>query len=348
MRRRRLPARCVGATRLFQTINSDGTDLYGSNESSSVCLTIQTNRLTSASGKAVCRYALGGAARSAQPESLALKYRDIISQHDEEVAPFYFYYNPHRYPAFLSGVRQTFTNDEIAANNHRKDLFLASGGTERSPTELDERLKDALVHSGGDYLDAFVIEYVCPYELASDKHLEKAIDHVHNMKKQGKVRYVIASTHSHYVGSALASATLPDGKTPAFDGLMLRYSMSHKNGAESLSLPSALERNIPVLAFTTTRWNRLQSDPPIETDSLPSTADCIKFSLDHPAVEVVLHSARDEEELEEAMMSLLSSSSSGQSTWLSEEECNRWRTYGDDEGKWNEDDQFDEYPEEAS
>ena len=210
------------------------------------------------------------------------------------------------------GLRtHSFTDDENS-DTHRKDVFLASGGTDRSLSSLDERLNDALAHSGGDYLDAFVLEYVCPHELASDerlgRELEQAIEHVHLMKKEGKIRYVMASTHSHSVGSALASATLPSGKdTSAFDGLMLRYNLSHRVAAESLSLPKALEKNIPVLAFTTTRWNRLQSDPPMVADSLPSTSDCLKFALHHPAVEIVLHSARDYgNELDEALPPLFS------------------------------------------
>ena len=324
---------------------------------------MHTNKLTTASGKPVCRYALGGAARTVQPESLPLKYGDILSNldhQDADAAPFCFYYNPHRYPAFLSGVAESFIGDE--SNYDRKDVFLASGGTELSPTALDQRLNDALVHSGGEYLDAFMLEYICPYELLLEgdnqqqqlgEELMGAIEHVHKMKKDGKVRHVMASTHSHVVGKALALATLSDdGMTPAFDGLMLRYSMSHKNAAESLSLPAALERNIPVLAFTTTRWNRHQTaNPPTTTSGdtqPPSSADCIKFALDHPAVEVVLHSARDEEELEESLLPILSASSNGQySTWLSKKERDCWRTYGSDEKLWNENDSFDEYPEES-
>mmetsp|Transcript_15681 Transcript_15681/g.33759 ORF Transcript_15681/g.33759 Transcript_15681/m.33759 type:complete len:168 (+) Transcript_15681:878-1381(+) len=166
----------------------------------------------------------------------------------------------------------------------------------------------------------------------------------------------MASTHSHVVGAALASAKLlPSShpETPAFDALMLRYSMSHRNAAESLSFPKAMENNIPVLAFTTTRWNRLQSDPPPSTMMMdgfrPTTSECLKFALHHPAVEVVLHSARDEEELDEALLPLLSSSlaTSKRTGWLSEEECEQWRVYGSDEARWNEDDAFDEYPEES-
>ncbi|KAL7552310.1 hypothetical protein ACHAWF_015552 [Thalassiosira exigua] len=319
---------------------------------------IYTAKLTTASGKPVCRYALGGAARSVQSEYLPLEYRDLLSRHAGDVAPFYFYYNPHRYPAFLSGIADSFISEDGESKNLRRDMFIASGGSERSHEELDQRLRDALAFSGGDYLDGFVLEYVCPYELTPDNQMDsemaKSIEHVHKMKDEGKVRYVIASTHSHAVGAALASATLPShpdngpGRTPAFDALMLRYSMSHKIAAETLSFPNALGNNIPVLAFTTTRWNRLQYESapvPAKSSLRPTTSDCIKFALRHPAVEVVLHSARDEEELEESLLPLISSSS--HSNWLSEDQLEQWRLYGRHEAEWNGKDDFDEYPKES-
>jgi len=326
------------------------TKLYADIDDNNCC-TIGTSKLKTKSGKQVCRYALGGAARSTQPKSLPLKYRDMLIDLGEDIAPFYFYYNPHRYQKFMSGVRESFTDDETY-QNYRDNLFFASGGTDRSIDELDQRLEDALVHCGGDYLDAFVLEYVCPYELTSDKQqidteLRLAIEHVHKMKNDGKIRYVMSSTRSHEVGSVLASTKLEDGITPAFDSLMLRYSMSHRNAAESISLPKALDNNIPVLAFTTTRWNRLQSNPPTDnTNSYPTTSDCIKFALQHPAIDIVIHSARDDDELDESILPLISTASK-QSTWLSEDEYDLWRAYGNDEVKWNEDDSFDEYPEES-
>jgi aryl-alcohol dehydrogenase-like predicted oxidoreductase len=325
---------------------TQSTATHISSHDDDVC--IYTNALTTASGKPICRYALGGAARSTQPESLPLKYQEILTQQAGHAAPIYFYYNPHRYEAFMSGVRESFSNDKSTLT--RKDVFLFSGGSEFSIEELDDRLNNALVHSDGEYLDAFVLEYICPYELSSDKQqigsdLEQAIAHLHEWKKKGKVRYVMASTHSHLVGSVLASAQM-DGM-PVFDALMLRYNMSHKNAAESLSLSAALENNIPVLAFTTTRWNRLQSNSPNNDRPYPTTSDCIKFALQHPGVEIVIHSARDEEELDDAILPLLSASATKQSAWLSEDEYDQWRIHGNDEVKWNDDDSFDEYPEES-
>ena len=129
--------------------------------------------------------------------------------------------------------------------------------------------------------------------------------------------------------------------------------LSHRNAAESLLFPKAMENNIPVLAFTTICWNQLQFDPPstmLMMDGFcPTTLECLKFALYHPAVEVVLHSVLDEEELDKALLPLLSLSlaMSKQTSWLSEEECGQWYAYGSDEARWNKDDVFDEYLEES-
>eukprot|EP00797_Seminavis_robusta_P011351 Sro1856_g301990.1 Aldo/keto reductase family (159) ;mRNA; r:10351-10827 len=148
-------------------------------------------------------------------------------------------------------------------------------------------------------------------------------------KRQGLVRHVGASTHSHEVGALLAAED-------AIETVMLRYSMSHKDAAERLSFPACAQYDKPVLAFTTTRWNRLQDGHHEWDDDAPSTGDCLSFALQSPLVECILHSARDEEELEEALMGFHQS--------MSKEKVDQWRSYGDLD--WNSGDGFDEYPEE--
>jgi hypothetical protein len=76
-----------------------------------------TKSFTTASGLPVSRYGLGGAARSTQPSSLASLYFDEIKRQEENVAPFYFYYNPHRYPGFMSGIKQ------VCSTQNREDIL---------------------------------------------------------------------------------------------------------------------------------------------------------------------------------------------------------------------------------
>ena len=293
---------------------------------------------STASGFPVCRYALGGAARSQQPLSLPALYYDILASTNTENnnnkfpngAPFYFYYNPHRYPAFMSGIQELCTVND---SERRRDIFIASGGTERSTHDMEQRLNDALEKCGGEFLDLFILEYICPYEMDSitdslGTDLLEAMEQAKTWKDQGLIRYIGASTHSHNVGRVLAD-------TDGIDTVMLRYSMSHKDAAENISFPACRRNDKPVLAFTTTRWNNLQ-DGHVEWDQDPPTSgECISFALAaQPPVEVVLHSARDEEELMESL---------GGCRAMPMNEIASWRSYG--ALSWN-CDGFDEYPEE--
>lgn len=283
-----------------------------------------SHAFTTVSGSPVCRYALGGAARSTQPSSLPGVYYDILQDDDEQQygAPFYFYYNPHRYPDFMSGVAELCSDDK-----RREGLFIASGGTDRSHGAMEQRLQDALNKCGGSYLDLFIVEYACSYEL---DQVQNAIQQALEWKEQGLVRYVGASTHSHKVGQRLAN----NGGMMMLDTLMLRYGMSHKDAAEKLSFAACMKHKIPVLAFTTTRWNSLQDGHRDWNDAPPTTGECLSFALQQP-VEVILHSARDKDELLEAL--------EGLDDDMSDEDINKWRTYGD--LAWNQDG-FDEYPKE--
>lgn len=290
---------------------------------------------------------MGGAARSTQPASLAALYCQLL-QHNNKAAPFFFYYNPHRYPAFLSGIHQV-----LEQQTPRNDVFVASGGTDRSPTALNQRLMDALQHCGGEYLDLFVVEYVCPEELTTTKsvvsdsddntplherlqagpQLNQALAHLQGLVQTGQIRHVAISTHSHLVGAVLA-------RHEAVEALLLRYGPSHCQAAEQLSLPAARHYRKPAVAFTTTRWNALLAakDNDDTSGPAPTASDCLSFALSAGAeVEVVLHSARDEQELHHAVQNLRIN--------LNDDQIQTLREYG---RTWETSDLdgYDEYPEE--
>lgn len=293
------------------------------------------------SGFPVCRYALGGAARSDQPQSLPLTYVQRLKGSGEKGlfettgAPCFFYYNPHRYPAFMNGIE-----DICKEKDMRRNMFVISGGADRSFDAMEKRLKDSLARCGDDYLDMFILEYVCPYDLEEkdgnmivdpDSELGYAIRQAQEWKEKGLVRHVGASTHSHRVGAALA---INEG----LDTLMLRYSMSHQNAANRLSFPACSKERKPVLAFCTTRWNKLQNGHDQWNGDSPTTGDCLSFALaTKPSpVEIVLHSARDEVELDEALLGFRSE--------MPNDELDSWSAFG--RLSWNQDG-FDEYPEES-
>jgi len=61
-----------------QYTSTSHTKLYADKDDNNSC-TIGTSKLTTKSGKQVCRYALGGAARSTQPKSLPRLDQRILS-----------------------------------------------------------------------------------------------------------------------------------------------------------------------------------------------------------------------------------------------------------------------------
>ena len=99
----------------------------------------EPRELTTASGEPVSLYALGGAARSTQPEGLARRYVDAVG-----AGAFFFFYSPERYPAFLRGVRAVCGasadggNAEAAAPPlDRSRVYVAGGGAERDAAAME-------------------------------------------------------------------------------------------------------------------------------------------------------------------------------------------------------------------
>jgi aryl-alcohol dehydrogenase-like predicted oxidoreductase len=120
-----------------------------------------------------------------------------------------------------------------------------------------------------------------------------ALDALGKLKTRGEARYVAMSTHDF-------DTVVPLVQSGKLDAAMLRYNMAHKT-AESEAFPACLTAAVPVLAFTTTRWNTLQSGHRKWDDRPPSTADCISYALTHPAVSHVINGVRTTAELDEIM-----------------------------------------------
>mmetsp|Transcript_51336 Transcript_51336/g.164117 ORF Transcript_51336/g.164117 Transcript_51336/m.164117 type:complete len:115 (-) Transcript_51336:608-952(-) len=99
---------------------------------------------------------------------------------------------------------------------------------------------------------------------------------------------------------------------------MARYNMAHV-GAEAELFPEAAIRGLPVVAFTSTRWNSLQKGHPGWAGAPPGLGECASFCLRNEAVQVLLHSSRTEEELREL---------AGGAREMGAGEAERWREYG--------------------
>jgi hypothetical protein len=65
------------------------------------------------------------------------------------------------------------------------------------------------------------------------------------------------------------------------DFLMVRYNMAHTKSEWRL-FPVARARDVPVIAFTSTRWNTLTQTHPAWQDLPPTVAQCMDFCASHP------------------------------------------------------------------
>ena len=102
---------------------------------------------------------------------------------------------------------------------------------------------------------------------------------------------------------------------------MHRFNMAHRKAANEV-FPSAIAAQTPVVAFTATRWGTLLTPPDEWPGDAPGAADCYRFCLAQPAVELVLTAPKSVEELI-ANLDVLRSPA------MDAESREHWEQYGD-------------------
>jgi len=122
----------------------------------------------------------------------------------------------------------------------------------------------------------------------------------HDLVRRGLVRFLAMSGHNRPTHGALAA----DPGRPV-DVLMFRYNAAHR-GAETEIVPYLSGARPPgTIAYTATRWGRLLSPKRMPSGEPPlSAADCYRFVLSQPAVDVCLAGPASAAQAEEACRAL--------------------------------------------
>lgn len=197
---------------------------------------------------------------------------------------YYFFYSLD-FETMLNGL------GDLCAE-HRDEVVIATGSEARDLGALRTYRDDVLRKLGIDALDIFYLEYIAPHDdmealLASDG----ALCELERWKDEGLIHYVGVTTHNRPLSLDLIA-------TGRVEVLMHRYNMAHR-GAEAEVLPAARAADIPVVAFTCTRWGSLLEGHRDWTADVPCAADCYRYALHHPAVRMALTAPQSVGELRE-------------------------------------------------
>ncbi len=164
----------------------------------------------------------------------------------------------------------------IAASGRRDQLVLGIITYAHSARLTEYFLVKGLKTLGLEYADVLLLGWF-PKQPA-----KRILDGALQLKERGLVRYVGLTSHNRKLFPDLAR----EGHLDIFH---IRYNAAHR-GAESETFPFLKMESRPgVVSFTATDWKRLIKQgkmPPGE--AALSAADCYRFVLSHPAVDVCM------------------------------------------------------------
>ncbi len=178
--------------------------------------------------------------------------------------------------------------------SRRRDVCIAVQLEARTQGEARRELAVFLGELGTDYLDVvtyYYIEHADEWEeIVAPGGAAEALEQA---RADGVVRLIGLTSHQRPLAARIAD-------TGRLDLLMVRYNAAHR-GAEEDVFPVTVRRELPVVAFTCTRWGELTRATPHDPAGfvVPDARDWYRYSLSHPAVAVALMAPDGGAELEE-------------------------------------------------
>jgi aryl-alcohol dehydrogenase-like predicted oxidoreductase len=145
----------------------------------------------------------------------------------------------------------------------------------------------------------------------------RVLDAAMKMKQEEKIGFIGVTGHNRRFHGMLAHQ-----EDSPIEVLQVRYSAAHR-GAEGEVFEDLPTRRPGITTYTATRWGRLLRAKKMPPGEKPLTAaECYRFVLSHPAVDVCIAGPRSEKEMDEGLQALDAGS-------LSTEEMERIRRIGD-------------------
>lgn len=190
-----------------------------------------------------------------------------------------------------SGAGRTAIRN-VVAKGRRDDLVVGMLTYAHNAWLSEHFLVKGLKAANLEYTDVLLLGYF------SKPPPQKVIDGALKLKEKGLVRFLGITSHNRKL--------FPDlEKEGLFDVFHIRYNASHR-GAETETFPHLTGDGRPgVVSFTATDWQRLLKPKKMPPGESPLTAaDCYRFALSHPTVDVCMMGARNAEQMRENLAML--------------------------------------------
>jgi aryl-alcohol dehydrogenase-like predicted oxidoreductase len=198
----------------------------------------------------------------------------------------YFFWTPFRTGAVTPVLKAALARDRekyVVATGPTLGFF--DGGVRRGAEKLLKLL-------GTDYLDVFQLFWVGVTSAITQGTLEALA----RLKEEKKIRAIGVSIHDRARAGRLAEDS-------PIDLFMLRYNAAHP-GAERDVFPHLAKRHPAVTAYTATSWQKLLKRPKKWDGPAMTPADCYRFCLSNPNVDVTLCGPKTRAQLEENLTGL--------------------------------------------
>jgi predicted aldo/keto reductase-like oxidoreductase len=175
----------------------------------------------------------------------------------------------------------------ICRQGKRDELVLAMLSYAHQNTLTGFFLERGLKKLGIDFADILILGYF------SNQPPQRLVDGARKLKERGLVRYVGITSHNRNLFPLLA-------REGVFDLFHVRYSAAHP-GAEQDVFPLLPGDNRPgIVTFTATAWGKLFKEEKMPAGEKPlSPAECYRFVLSSPDVDVCMMGAKDITEMRE-------------------------------------------------
>lgn len=186
--------------------------------------------------------------------------------------------------------------------NRRQQFVLVIESYARLGSLMTRSVERALHTLGFDYTDILLLG------LWNKPAPARILDAARKLKERGLARFLAVSTHERTMVSRFA-------EPGNFDVIHFRYNAAHP-GAETDIFPQVPAANRPgMVAFTATSWRQLLGQSPLQgilpgshrppsSERTPTAADCYRYVLTRPEVDVCLTGPADAAQMEQALEAL--------------------------------------------